>query len=146
MNFIYKIQKFMQGRYGTDDLYKFLFIIYIIIFITNLILNSIILTILQIIIIFITFYRFFSKKIYKRRKENEIYLKIKNKISKPFINIKRNIKDKNNIYKKCNKCKTTLKLKTPMKRGIKTTTCPSCGNKIKMLVLKKVKIEVIRNK
>ena len=144
MNFIYKLQRFMQGRYGTDDLYKFLFILYLILFTINIFLNSIVLTILQVLIIIVTFYRILSKKIYKRRKENEIYLKIKKKILNPFNNIKRNIKDKTHIYKKCNKCKTTLKLPTPMKRGIKIAKCPSCGKRIKMLVLKKVKIEVIR--
>lgn len=43
-----------------------------------------------------------SKKIYKRSDENQRYLKIKNNLLKPFTNIKRNIKDKDHIYKKCN--------------------------------------------
>ena len=141
-----KLIKFMQGRYGVDELYKFLFILYITSFIINIFLNSLILEIIGLIIVLFAFYRVFSKNIYKRSKENKEYLKLKKQIIKPFKNIKRNIKDKDNIYKKCPKCKTTLKLPIPYKRGIKHTTCPKCKNKLSFLVLKKQKIEIIKNK
>ena len=61
-------------------------------------------------------------------------------------NLKRNIKDKDHIYKKCSKCKTTLKLPVPYERGIKHTKCPKCKKRISFLVLKKQKIEIIKNK
>jgi len=141
-----KLIKFMQGRYGVDELYKFLFILYIISFIINIFLNSLILEIIGLIIVIFTFYRVFSKNIYKRTKENKEYLKLKKQIIKPFQNLKRNIKDKDHIYKKCSKCKTTLKLPIPYERGIKHTTCPKCKNKMTFLVLKKEKIEIIKNK
>ena len=73
------------------------------------------------------------------------YLKIKKKLVKPFSNLKRNINDKEHIYKKCKYCKTTLKLPLPSKRGIKTAKCPKCGKKVKVFTLKKEKIEIITN-
>lgn len=145
MNFINKLRTFMIGRYGIDELYKFLFSIYLILFLGNLFIKSSIITIIEFLIIIIILGRFFSKNLYARSKENQVFLKFKKKIMHPFTNIKRNIKDKNHIYKTCNKCKTTLKLPVPEKRGIKHAKCPSCGKKIKILVLKKEKIEVILN-
>ena len=144
MNFNQKIQKFMYGRYGTDDLYKFLFKLYFILLIVNLFLKSTIISTLEIIIVFIMFYRCFSKKIYKRSDENVAFLKLKKNLLKPFNNIKRNLKDKDHIYKKCHKCHTTLKLPLPMNRGIKKAKCPNCGQKVKVIALKKLKIEIIR--
>lgn len=134
----------MYGRYGSDELYIFLVKLYLILSILNIFINSKILLYLNIILIIWMFYRFFSKKIYKRNAENIKFLRIKKYVTKPFDNIKRNIKDKNHIYKKCYKCKTTLKLPLPYKRGIKVAKCPNCNNKIKVLVLKKQKIEIIR--
>ena len=146
MKWQHKIQKFMYGRYGVDELYKFLFILYIITFIINIFIRSQILEVVGLIIVLITFYRVFSKNIYKRSKENRNYLKAKKVITKPINNLKRNIKDKDHIYKKCSKCKTTLKLPIPYERGIKHTKCPKCKKRISFLVLKKQKIEIIKNK
>lgn len=146
MKWINKLQKFMYGRYGPDELYKFFFGLYIFVIILDLFFNSQVLVYIELIIIFIMFYRVLSKNISKRSKENRQYLKIKNKIIKPFNNLKRNIKDKDNIYKKCPKCKTTLKLPIPYERGIKHTKCPKCKNRLTLFVLKKQKIEIIKNK
>ena len=146
MNIRNKLIKFMYGRYGVDELYKFLFLLYIITFIINIFLNNIFLEILGLIIILIMFYRVLSKNIYKRNKENKQYLKLKKQIIKPFQNIKRNILDQDHIYKKCPKCKTTLKLPIPYARGIKHTNCPKCKKRLTLFVLKKQKIEIIKNK
>lgn len=146
MNFIYKIAKFMYGRYGIDDLSKFLFKLFFIIFLFNILFTNYILLIIELLFIFIIIYRILSKKIYTRNKENQIYLKIKNIILKPFINIKRNIKDKDHIYKKCRKCKKVLKLPLPDKRGIKHAKCPNCKKKLTIIAFKCQKIEIIRNK
>lgn len=147
MKFIAKVQKFMYGRYARlDELYKFLFWIYFILLIIDLFVNSKILLILELLVIFIIFYRMLSKNIYKRSNENIKFLKFKKKLLKPFSNIKRNIEDKEHIYKKCPKCKTILKLPIPMERGIKHAKCPKCKIRVKVLALKKVKVEIIRNK
>lgn len=145
MQFINKLYKFMIGRYGIDELYKFNFIIYLFIFILNIFIKNCYLSILELLLIFVMIYRSFSKNIYRRRKENQEYLKIKKIIIKSLLNIKRNIFDKDYIYRKCHKCKRTLKLPIPYERGIKYTTCPKCKYKNKVLILKKQKIEIIKN-
>ena len=136
----------MYGRYGIDDLYHFLFRSYIVLIILNLFINSKIMTILEFLLIIFTFYRVLSKNCYQRRKENKKYLKIKESILMPFKNIKRNIQDKDNVYKKCSKCKTILKLPVPMKRGVKHAKCPNCKKRLTIITFKKQKIEIIKNK
>lgn len=145
MKFRDKLQRFMYGRYGPDNLYNFLFGLYLFIIVINLFVNSRILLLIEPLIVFIMFYRFFSKKIYKRSKENQIYLKIKRKILKPFKNIKRNFSDSEHIYKKCHKCKTTLKLPLPYKRGIKHAKCPSCKSRVTIFSFRRQKAELIKN-
>lgn len=146
MKFLNKLQQFMYGRYGLDDLGKFLFKIYFILLIINIFVKSYVLTIIEFIIVVIVLYRFISKDIYKRSNENVKFRKIKKKLLKPFLNIKRNFKDKDHVYKKCHHCKTTLKLPLPNKRGIKKVKCTNCKKRNKFLIFKKVKIELIRDK
>lgn len=146
MNFINKLSKFIYSRYGIDDLYKFLFKLYILVLILNIFIRNYIVFIIELLLIFIIFYRACSKNIYRRRKENEIYLKIKNKFLKPFRSIKRNFNDKDHIYKKCKSCKTVLKLPLPDSKGIKHAKCPKCNKKLTIFTVRKQKIEIIRNK
>ena len=142
MKWLYKIQRFMIGRYGIDELYKFLFNLYLILFFSNIFLRNSIITKIEFIILFIAIYRVLSKNIKQRRKENKMFLKVKKNIIKPFLNIKRNLQDKDHIYKKCS-CGTTLKLPLPKKYGIKHAKCPDCKKRVAFLALKKEKIIII---
>ena len=147
MKFIYKLKKFMMTRYGFDEFYQFLLYFYIGLFILNIIINSKIIEIIELFIVFIMFYRFFSKNIERRKKENNIYLKLKNKFLTTHKHHKKKYKDKkNHLYKKCPKCKSILKLPLPSKRGIQHAKCPICKNRVTLLCLRKEKIEVIKNK
>jgi len=138
--------RMMYGRYGVDNLSKLLFSFYLVIFIIGLFFKNFILDMIGLLLLFIVIFRFFSKNIYKRGKENQQYLKIKNKTLKPFKNLIRNFKErKENVYKKCHKCKTTLKLPLPYERGIKHAKCPTCKHRITFLCLRKQKIEIITN-
>ena len=118
LNFIYKLSKFMYLRYGVDDLSKFLFKLFFLLFLFNILFRTYILLIIELLLILIVILRLLSKKIYRRTKENQIFLKIKSILLKPLINIQRNVNDKNHIYKKCGKCKKVLKLPLPDKREI----------------------------
>lgn len=146
MNFIYKLSKFMYGRYGLDALSKFLLKLLFWVLMFNILIHHYIMFIIEVLLLLIILYRVLSKKIYIRNKENQIYLRIKNKLLKPFNNIIRNIKDKDHVYKKCRSCKKVLKLPLPDKREIKRVKCPNCGKKLKVFTLKYQKIEIIRKK
>lgn len=146
-NFNSKIYKFMQGRYGVDELYKFLFGCYFFVLIIDLFINYEPLALIEATIVIIIFYRFFSKKIYQRRKENQIYLQLKAKFNYKIKETKKRLDGrKTKIFKKCPQCKTILKLSLPSKRGMKHVVCPKCKKRITMLCLRQEKVEVIINK
>lgn len=146
MKFQDRLQRFMKGRYGPDDLYNFLFFLYVLLFVINLFIKSNIISVMELLVIVVMFYRFFSKKIYVRSNENQKFLKLKKSLLSPFTNLKRNLKDKEHVYKRCKKCKTVLKLPLPSKRGFNKAKCPHCKNGVSLFTLKKEKIDIIINK
>ena len=146
MKYMDKIQKFMYGRYGADELYNFLFKLYIIILIIDLFVKCDLLVYIELLIVIVMLYRLFSKNISRRREENRKFLKVKNAITKPFNTWLKQVKDKNNIYKKCHKCGTVIRLPIPSSYGIKRVKCPKCKRRLKVLCLKKEKVEVIKKK
>lgn len=145
MKYYQKFYNFMRNRYGTDLLEKDLMKFYFILIIIDLFVNSYILLGIELLLFIIIIFRFFSKNINKRRKENDKYYKIKKKLKKPFKNISRNYKDRNDyIYRKCHKCKTILRLPLPPKRGFRYAKCPKCKERVKVFTLRKQKQEIIR--
>lgn len=123
--FMYKMANFFQGRYGIDELYKFLFILFWIIAILSIFIRNSIIYLLEILICVFMLYRAFSRNIYKRQSENMKYLKIRDKI-KVKINLKKRkwSERKTHIYRKCPNCKAEIRL--PKKKGKHVCTCPRC--------------------
>lgn len=138
-NIIYNLyNKALNGRNGIDDLIKFQFIILIILTVLDIFVDSYTVGLLQLITMITIGYRFMSKNLYRRVKENQIYNNIRYGIISPFKNIIRRIKDRKHLYKKCS-CGTTIKTPLPKKRGIKHTTCPNCGKRNRIIALRKKK-------
>ena len=117
--------RFMIGRYGSDDLNKFIFWVYFaLIFISLFIKNSIIYALVW-LLFFIYMYRSFSKNIYKRQAENRKYLVLRNKVASFFRLQKNKFKErKTHVYKKCVHCKATIRL--PRRKGKHVVCCPIC--------------------
>ncbi len=139
-----KIYRFMYGRYGADELYNFLtyfniILIFVDILVTALMpegaakaIVSIIFSILIIGIFIWEIYRMMSRKIAKRRKENERYLKIKRAVlrfmsgntSKKTRTMNRD--DASFVFRDCTKCGSTLRL--PRRVGKHKVKCPRCSH------------------
>lgn len=137
--------KFMKDRYGIDELYKFLLLICFVLIIINTFISNNIIRLFEVLLIVIIFYRYMSKNIKLRKKENDKYLEIKDKIIKLFDYNKKKYKDRNtHMYKKCPKCKQKIRL--PLKKGKHTVKCPNCGNKFDVACHKdeKIKVEIIK--
>lgn len=137
--------KFMKDRYGVDELYKFLLLICFVLIVINTFISNNIIRLFEVLLIVIIFYRYMSKNIKLRKKENDKYLEIKDKIIKLFDYNKKKYKDRNtHMYKKCPKCKQKIRL--PLKKGKHTVKCPNCGNRFDVACHKdeKVKVEIIK--
>lgn len=137
--------KFMKDRYGVDELYKFLLLICFVLIVINTFVSNNIIRLFEVLLIVIIFYRYMSKNIKLRKKENDKYLEIKDKIIKLFDYNKKKYKDRNtHMYKKCPKCKKKIRL--PLKKGKHTVKCPNCGNRFDVACHKdeKIKVEIIK--
>ena len=109
-----KFQHFMQGRYGADQLSRFLTTIGLVLIILNLFVRS------NIIV-----YRMFSRDYNRRYAENQKFLTWQNKIKYKVNNWKRNLADRktHHIYK-CPSC--GQKIRVPRGKGKIIVTCPKC--------------------
>lgn len=137
--------KFMKDRYGIDELYKFLLLICFVLLVINTFVSNNIIRLFEVLLIVIIFYRYMSKNIKLRKKENDKYLEIKDKIIKLFDYNKKKYKDRNtHMNKKCPKCKQKIRL--PLKKGKHTVKCPNCGNRFDVACHKdeKIKVEIIK--
>lgn len=128
-----KIQRFMIGRYGVDQLWKALLIFYLIaIVITNIVyrfskIAYYSLSVMSFAIVAFAIFRVFSKNIDARRKENQDWLRITGNTKQKFMFWKERTKQsKTHKFVKCSQCKKTLRL--PKHKGKLNVTCPHCKN------------------
>lgn len=140
------LNNILYGRNGIDELGLFTIWVYIVISLINLFTNSFMGDFSALLLVALILFRMLSKNFTARQKENNVFKKITNFIFKPFENLKRNIKDKEHVYKKCSKCKTVLKLPLPSKKGFQKAKCPKCKKSLTLFTFKQEKIELITNR
>ena len=122
-----KFYRFMQGRYGIDQLNSFLMIVCVICFIVNMFIGSIILFFISYGTWLFVIFRMFSKNIYARNRENDKYLNFFSPLSR-WLKLKLMSKqDPSNKYFSCPKCKQMVRV--PKGHGTVVVTCPNCQNK-----------------
>ena len=128
-NLAYKFVSFMQGRYGSDELSRFLSISAIIIMILSYIKPLRLISIFSLVLIGLSIFRTLSKNIYKRKAERDKYLKIKFMVKDFFTLNKNKIRDrKTHRYYKCPNCKANLRIPKQNKKKKIMITCPKCKN------------------
>nr|WP_246240615.1 hypothetical protein [Anaerocolumna sedimenticola] len=120
-----KIRRFMMGRYGVDDLGKFLMWIAIIIMLPSVFFRNRIIEIIPFIILIICYFRVFSRNINKRYNENQKFLVFKNRFFGYFQRANtRRMQNKNYHIYVCPTCKQ--KIRVPKGKGKICITCPKC--------------------
>ncbi len=137
------ISRFLYGRYGADNLYNALFVLELILLFAATVLNifgtvkpvlawiSIGFYVLAIGLIAWSIFRFFSRNIQKRRRENEAWLRFKGKFrKKPKTRLPADTAD--HIFRACPHCKSTLRL--PRQTGRHEAKCPRCGKTFRVKV------------
>jgi len=115
------LYKFMQGRYGTDELGKTILIVSVILYIVYAMTGWGILYSLAFAGTVYTLFRSLSKDINKRYMENQRFLKLLNLNKVKF--------DQRKEYKifRCKNCGRNIRV--PRKKGKIEVTCPVCRNK-----------------
>ena len=125
-NLQYSIYRFMQGRNGYDQLNYALLVLYILLTLSFSLFfePNILFNLIEYAVIILIFYRAFSRKIYKRQKENLAFMNLTRPIRSWFKVIKLNIKEKQYKHMQCPRCHRTLRV--PRGRGKIEVACPHC--------------------
>jgi DNA-directed RNA polymerase subunit RPC12/RpoP len=120
----------MYGRYGNDQLGNFLFVVYLVLFVVQFfcrgtIAGSVLIT-LGYLVIIVYFFRCFSRNIYKRQRENQMFLRAWNPVKNYFRFWRMRIQERGGTKKlyRCPKCHQTIRV--PKGRGKIAITCPKC--------------------
>lgn len=118
-----RIYQFMQGRYGSDELNRFLLAVIIAGIILQVMTGAYVLNIFTLLLTIIVLFRCFSKNISARSAENRRYLTIIEPIKIWFRNMFG--KSEFKIYL-CPNCRQ--KMRVPKGRGKIEIKCPKCGS------------------
>lgn len=118
----------MLGRYGQDELGKFILSLSLILLIINLFVKTAALSAAALVLIIYSYYRIFSRDISARYAENKKFLTSLDPLRRKFFSSK-NKYDNRKVYKyiKCPQCK--FEMKVPKNKGKIRVTCKKCGEK-----------------
>ena len=131
--FRYKLVTFMQGRYGSDNLGRFLLGVWFVFILLNIFFRIPFGIIIELAFLVVIYFRMFSKNIPARYKENQVYLKLKNRVIGSVKRATKNVKallpnSQYHIYK-CPGC--SQKIRIPRGKGNIIVRCPRCGKEFK---------------
>ena len=133
-NFKNKLTQFMYGRYGTDQLYIALMGAYFVLIVANTFISSTVISIFMSAVLVYTIFRTLSRNVYKRRIENEKFIKIWKPIkAKGSLMIRRIKEIRTHRFRKCPHCKKVLRL--PRMTGKHTVKCPCCNKEFELRIL-----------
>ena len=114
------LQRFMQGRYGTDKLNTLILIVGLVLCVGSMCMPMgwpvIVMTLLAYTCSFVVIFRCLSRNTYKRNQENRRYLSFLNRL-----------KDREHRYFSCPKCRQSVRV--PKGKGKISITCPRCREK-----------------
>lgn len=121
-----RLNRFMRGRYGTDELSRFLLVLFIACVIINAFTRTNIFYAVSLALLVVCYYRMFSRNHAARYAENQKYLSIKNRVlTKLGLTARqRDQRKKYHIYH-CPSCRQ--KIRIPRGKGKICITCPKCG-------------------
>ncbi len=117
--------EFMAGRYGADQLSKFMLIVVIACLVLNMFTRWRILYLLSLVILGICYFRMFSRNYAKRSEENRRYLEATQRVRGWFTKRKYRIEQSKDFHiYKCPSC--GQKIRIPRGKGKICITCPKC--------------------
>ena len=115
----------MAGRYGVDELSKFLNIVLLVLLILSIFIRSGILYLLALGILIYSYFRMFSKNISKRYEEKQKFVNFRYRSVVKWNNFKKRFAQRKEYrFYHCPQCKQTVRV--PRGRGKICITCPKC--------------------
>ena len=123
-----KITRFMQGRYGVDDLSKALMYVGLVVIVVSLFTSWSVLSLIGWVVLIVVYVRMFSKNHARCYAQNQKYLQYINKVKGFFRRKKSHMEQRktHHIYA-CPSCKQ--KIRIPKGKGKIEISCPKCHTK-----------------
>lgn len=116
-----KLQQFMIGRYGSDQLSLTTMWAAIILWFLYFFLDWIILYFFSLVLMGLTLFRMFSRQIEKRRRENNRFIVM----AAPLKRYISHLRDREHRYFRCPNCKKQMRV--PRGKGRIQVNCRDCG-------------------
>ena len=127
-NLALKYQRFMYGRYGQDNLNRFISFFALFLCVLSFFIRSLILTAAILILLVISFYRTLSKNHARRRAENQFYLRTSRPVKNYFKYLAVRVKSRKTHYVySCAGCGGVLRVPKSAPPGKIEVKCPKCG-------------------
>ncbi len=125
MSFRQRFARFMIGRYGMDQFGQFLFGLSMFLIVISIFRVPYVHLLVPVIIVY-SYFRIFSRNIYKRQQENNFYLKHSYAVRTKFNKLVGELKQRrtHHIYR-CPGC--NRKIRVPRGRGKIEIRCPKCS-------------------
>ena len=122
------LRNFMNGRYGPDHLGIALIILSFLLSLLYAILGFLPILYISYIIFGIVLFRMLSRNIYRRRYENDKFIRYWWPIRTKIVRVVASIRNRRtHKFFKCPKCKNTLRV--PRGKGKLQVTCPRCAER-----------------
>lgn len=120
-----KMQRFMLGRYGFDELSKVYLGITVVLMVISIFTGNSFIYFISLVLLIYIYFRAFSRNIIKRQQENQKYVNFRYQCVVKWDAFKKHQEQKK-IYRffKCPQCKQ--KVRVPKGRGKICITCPKC--------------------
>lgn len=116
---------FMNGRYGADQLSRFMLGVCLVCMVLNIFTDVQGLYTVALVLLVLCYFRMFSRNYVKRSEENQKYLDLTWKIRARFDKMKRRIVQSKDFHiYKCPSC--GQKIRIPRGKGKIRITCPKC--------------------
>ena len=121
-----KFARFMAGRYGMDTMGRFTIGLALFLVVINYVASSRIINLLVWVLLILAYYRMFSRNVYKRSSENQVFLNKTCRIRHWFYTQKNLASQRktHHIYR-CPSCKQ--KIRVPKGKGKIEIRCPKCN-------------------
>ncbi|MDD6275056.1 MAG: hypothetical protein PUA86_10245 [Clostridiaceae bacterium] len=121
------LQRFMAGRYGSDQLNFALLVLCLLLSLISQITGLYVLLLISYLPLLFAIFRMFSRNIYKRRAENAWFLKLWTPVKMWFVQKFTMLRQsKQYRFFRCPSCRATVRV--PRGKGKIQIRCPHCGN------------------
>ena len=139
-NLALKYRKFMYGRYGHDNLNRFVSFFSLFLCVLSFFIKTIVISVALLILLALLIFRSFSKDHARRRHENQVFLQVSRPVKNYFKYWFTRIKLRKSHYVfSCTGCGAVLRIPKSAQPGKVEMKCPKCGAKFQKRLTSGVK-------